>query len=97
MARKGHTLVAVYIIMAAAMLIGKLEVSEAVTCSATELSPCASAIISGTPPSAACCSKLKEQKPCLCGYLKNPTLRQFVNSPNAKKVASACGVPTPKC
>ncbi|KAG2255283.1 hypothetical protein Bca52824_074577 [Brassica carinata] len=27
----------------------------------------------------------------------NPTLSQYVNSPNAKKVASSCNVATPKC
>ncbi|TYK00942.1 non-specific lipid-transfer protein 2 [Cucumis melo var. makuwa] len=29
--------------------------------------------------------KIKEQKPCLCGYLSNPFLKNFVNSPKCKK------------
>ncbi|XP_054787584.1 non-specific lipid-transfer protein 2-like [Prosopis cineraria] len=70
---------------------------EAVTCSPVALSPCMGAISSSSPPSSECCQKLKEQKPCLCGYLKNPSLRQYVNSPGAKKVASSCGVPIPSC
>ncbi|KAK3426315.1 hypothetical protein EUGRSUZ_F02788 [Eucalyptus grandis] len=73
------------------------RVAEAVTCSATELSSCVSAITSSAPPSALCCSKLREQRPCLCGYIRNPNLRQYVTSPNAKRVARTCGVPYPTC
>ena len=73
------------------------RMAEAVTCSPLTLSPCAGAISSSSPPSSLCCQRLKEQQPCLCGYLRNPSLRQYVNSPGAKKVASACGVPTPSC
>ncbi|KAI9128294.1 hypothetical protein K1719_001287 [Acacia pycnantha] len=73
------------------------HMTEAVTCSPLALSPCAGAISSSAPPSSLCCQRLKEQKPCLCGYLKNPSLRQYVNSPGAKKIASSCGVPLPSC
>ncbi|KAL3525485.1 hypothetical protein ACH5RR_013857 [Cinchona calisaya] len=79
------------------MILGEVQVSEAVTCTPTELSQCVGAIISGQRPSSECCRKLREQRPCLCGYLKDPNLRQYINSPNARKVASICGVPTPKC
>lgn len=68
--------------------------AESVTCNVSELSPCADAIIKGTPASPACCAKLKEQIPCLCGYMK---LRPYADSPNAKKVSKTCGVPIPKC
>ncbi|XP_021657220.1 non-specific lipid-transfer protein 2-like [Hevea brasiliensis] len=74
-----------------------LDVSQAVTCNPLALSPCASAMTSSSPPSAICCSKLKEQRPCLCQYLKNPNLQKLVNSPNAKKVATTCGSPFPNC
>ncbi|XP_028784391.1 non-specific lipid-transfer protein 2-like [Neltuma alba] len=84
----------VLVILAAAELP---HMAEAVTCSPAALSPCIGAITSSSPPSSQCCQKLKEQKPCLCGYLKNPSLRQYVNSPGAKKVASSCGVPFPSC
>ncbi|BAT93804.1 hypothetical protein VIGAN_08034100 [Vigna angularis var. angularis] len=69
----------------------------AVTCNALQLSACASAITSSNPPSSVCCSKLKEQRPCLCQYLKDPNLKKLVNSPNARKVANACGSPFPTC
>ncbi|GLT66465.1 hypothetical protein SLA2020_388290 [Shorea laevis] len=79
------------------LLLAKAEVTMAVTCNPTQLSPCVSAITSASAPSTVCCSKIKEQKPCLCQYLKNPNLKKFVNSPNARKVANTCGTPFPKC
>ncbi|KAM7475346.1 hypothetical protein LguiB_022589 [Lonicera macranthoides] len=72
-----------------------LMVSVAVTCSPTELAPCASAITTSSPPSKLCCRKINQQKPCLCQYLKNPNLKKFVSSPNARKVSRTCGVPFP--
>ncbi|WJX77191.1 hypothetical protein P8452_60521 [Trifolium repens] len=71
--------------------------AEAVTCSPLQLSPCLGAFTSNSQPSADCCNKLREQKPCLCQYVRNPNLRQYVNSPNARKVASSCGVTIPNC
>ncbi|XP_062115067.1 non-specific lipid-transfer protein 2-like [Humulus lupulus] len=79
------------------VLVAKPQVTMAVTCSPTQLSVCVSAITTSTPPSQLCCSKIKEQKPCLCQYLKNPTLKKFVDSPNARKVANTCKTPYPKC
>ncbi|KAK2451541.1 hypothetical protein P8452_14669 [Trifolium repens] len=79
------------------LLLVNVQVSMAVTCSPVQLSSCVSAITSSTPPSRLCCSKIKEQRPCLCQYLKNPNLRKFVNSPNARKVANNCGTPFPNC
>ncbi|KAD7477176.1 hypothetical protein E3N88_00312 [Mikania micrantha] len=72
------------------MILAGTKVTMAVTCSVTELSPCIPSFTSPTPPSKECCTKLKEQKPCLCGYIKNPSLKQYVTSPYAKKVSSAC-------
>ncbi|KAG5233953.1 hypothetical protein OIU76_000779 [Salix suchowensis] len=81
-----------------ALLLAEEQVKvEAVTCSPAQLSSCVSAITSSTPPSKLCCSKIKEQKPCLCQYLKNPNLQRLINTPNARKVASTCGTPFPKC
>ncbi|CAN0893067.1 Probable non-specific lipid-transfer protein AKCS9 [Linum grandiflorum] len=71
--------------------------AAAVTCNPMQLSSCASAISSSTPPSRLCCNKIREQKPCLCKYLKNPALRAYINTPNARKVASTCGTPFPNC
>ncbi|ESQ30648.1 hypothetical protein EUTSA_v10011892mg [Eutrema salsugineum] len=79
------------------MTVAKVPVAEGVTCSPTELASCAPAFMSSSPPSASCCAKLREQKPCLCGYLRNPSLRQYVSSPNAKKVANSCKIASPNC
>ncbi|KAF7130294.1 hypothetical protein RHGRI_028799 [Rhododendron griersonianum] len=79
------------------VVLANARVTEAVTCNPLELRPCLGAFTSGQPPSAGCCDKVREQKPCLCGYIKNPNLKKFVNSPNTRKVAAGCGVPYPKC
>ncbi|KAF7819907.1 non-specific lipid-transfer protein 2-like [Senna tora] len=79
------------------LLLSEVQVSMALTCSPVQLSSCVSAITSSSPPSKLCCSKIKEQKPCLCQYLKNPNLKKFVDSPNARKVANTCGTPYPRC
>ncbi|XP_071739102.1 LEAF RUST 10 DISEASE-RESISTANCEUS RECEPTOR-LIKE PROTEIN KINASE-like 1.4 [Rutidosis leptorrhynchoides] len=50
----------------------------------------------GTPPPPKCCAKLKEQKPCLCRYIKDPAFVKYVKSPGAKKVLKACKVAVPK-
>ncbi|XP_039035435.1 non-specific lipid-transfer protein 2-like [Hibiscus syriacus] len=71
--------------------------AEAVTCNPQEFSPCMPAFTSPAAPTAACCSKLQEQEPCLCGYIKNPGLKPYVDTPNAKRVASDCKVPWPQC
>ncbi|KAK9272609.1 hypothetical protein L1049_002984 [Liquidambar formosana] len=71
------------------VLLGEAHLTKAVTCSALELSSCLSAFTSSAPPSRMCCSKLREQRPCLCGYLKDPNLRQYVNSPNARRICLA--------
>ncbi|XVF71580.1 hypothetical protein PTKIN_Ptkin12aG0049600 [Pterospermum kingtungense] len=78
------------------MFSAETRTAEAVTCDPTELSSCLSVFTSSAAPSTTCCLKLKEQKPCLCGYIKNPALKQFVN-PNAKRVNRSCGVAYPKC
>lgn len=79
------------------LIVEVATIAEAANCSPIELSPCLGAITSNAPPSTNCCSKLREQRPCLCGYIKNPNLRQYVNSPGSKRVASACNVVIPNC
>ncbi|ESQ47250.1 hypothetical protein EUTSA_v10028232mg [Eutrema salsugineum] len=66
-------------------------------CVATELSPCLPAVTLGGTPTVDCCGKLNEQKPCLCGYIKNPAYSMYITSPNAHKVFTACNVPYPSC
>ncbi|OAY80272.1 non-specific lipid-transfer protein 2-like [Ananas comosus] len=79
------------------LLLSAASVVAAVTCNPMALSPCADAILKGAPPTAGCCGKLRQQRPCFCQYQKNPSLQGYINSPNSKKVASACGVPIPSC
>ncbi|KAL8034446.1 hypothetical protein ABFX02_12G028900 [Erythranthe guttata] len=79
------------------VLLVAVETTAAANCNPLELSPCLGAIMGSGQPSAECCQKLKEQVPCFCTYLKDPTLRQFIDSPNAKKVAAACGLQQPSC
>ena len=95
--KKLSYVVVVVMVILMAVLLGEAPVAEAVTCSPLELSPCVGAITSSQPPSRTCCDKVREQRPCLCGYLKDPNLRQYVNSPNSRRVASTCGVPIPTC
>ncbi|CAO2817226.1 unnamed protein product [Amaranthus hypochondriacus] len=83
---------ALFVVVVVALLLAATPVTEAVTCSPVQLSPCAPAIMSNKPPSGACCQKLRQQKPCLCGYYRNPTLKRYINSPGAKRVASTCRV-----
>ncbi|KAK4376408.1 hypothetical protein RND71_002704 [Anisodus tanguticus] len=80
------------------VLVQETKVAKAdVRCNPLQLSPCANAITSSTTPSTICCSKLKEQRPCLCKYMKDPRLQKMISSPNAKKVATTCGSPFPTC
>ncbi|XP_009357787.2 non-specific lipid-transfer protein 2-like [Pyrus x bretschneideri] len=92
-----RSLVLCLVVAVAVVLCEVAGTTEAVTCSPVELSPCMGPIRSGSAPSGTCCQKLREQRPCLCGYIKNPALRTYVTSPNARKLASACGVPIPQC
>ncbi|KAL4578858.1 hypothetical protein LXL04_014989 [Taraxacum kok-saghyz] len=79
------------------MVLAQSEVGVAVTCNPTQLAPCAAAISSSASPSRLCCTKIKQQRPCLCTYIRNPSLRNYVTSPNAKKVARICKVSVPRC
>ncbi|KAK1440619.1 hypothetical protein QVD17_06448 [Tagetes erecta] len=71
--------------------------TTAATCNYMELVSCADAISSSNPPSGACCSKIKEQRPCFCQYLQDPKLRQYVSLATAQRIASQCGVTLPQC
>lgn len=88
--------VALMLSLVVMVLIKEVHVAEA-ACNPMELTSCASSVGSAGKPSRACCSKLRKQKSCLCGYLKDPNLRKYVNIPDARKVAGACGITLPKC
>ncbi|CAA0821384.1 Bifunctional inhibitor/lipid-transfer protein/seed storage 2S albumin superfamily protein [Striga hermonthica] len=101
MSKGGSVSVAILCLAASVVSVVVMSVlvheSEAVTCDPTQLTPCLGAITGGNPPSAECCNKLKEQVPCYCGYLKNPVLRPYIESPGAKRVASTCGITISNC
>ncbi|CAM8989139.1 unnamed protein product [Rhodiola kirilowii] len=98
MKASSYAIVSVVVVLMLLLLTQEMQVSmAAVNCSPVELSSCASAITSSSPPTRLCCIKIKEQRPCLCKYLKNPTLKKFVNTPNARRVARTCGTPYPRC
>jgi hypothetical protein len=64
----------------AAVLLLCASTAEAATCDATQLTPCAGAIIGNAAPTAACCSGMRAQRPCLCTYRPRPkaeALRQL--------------------
>ncbi|ERN17260.1 hypothetical protein AMTRI_Chr12g268960 [Amborella trichopoda] len=85
------------LILALVVLVGNFLPCYSVTCNVSYLSPCIGAIYKAQAPSPTCCSRLKEQQPCLCQYIANPQFRSIVNSDNAKKVAQTCKSPFPKC
>ncbi|XP_021763617.1 non-specific lipid-transfer protein 2-like [Chenopodium quinoa] len=88
---KNVAALALVAVIVMAVLLAEAPTTKA-ACSPVQLSPCAPAIMSNKPPSGACCARLRQQKPCLCGYLRNPNLKRYVNSPGAKRVASTCRV-----
>ncbi|WVZ55147.1 hypothetical protein U9M48_005847 [Paspalum notatum var. saurae] len=71
--------------------------AAASSCNAAQLAPCAPALASGAKPSAGCCSSLKAQQSCFCGYAKNPAYARYINSPNARKTVTSCGLSVPRC
>ncbi|KAK4367961.1 hypothetical protein RND71_011753 [Anisodus tanguticus] len=93
--KKGCSFLAVMLLVV--LVCNQLGASQAATCNASQLSPCLGAIQGGTAPSQACCSNLRAQQPCFCNFMRDPNLRQYVNSPNARKVAGQCGVSIPSC
>ncbi|KAI4352189.1 hypothetical protein L6164_006463 [Bauhinia variegata] len=90
-------LCAVMVVVLVLLLEAPVMRVEAVNCDAYELSSCRGAFTSNATPSDTCCQKLKEQQPCFCGYLKNPSIGQYVNATRAKEVAAACQVAIPNC
>lgn len=67
-------------------------------CDPMELMPCREAVFTGGPPSRKCCKKLEEQKPCLCGYIRDPPIIiTYVSIQKALKVFDPCKVHIPTC
>ncbi|KAK8529805.1 hypothetical protein V6N13_102702 [Hibiscus sabdariffa] len=84
-------------VMTVVLFSGEIRTAEAVICNPTELRLCMPALTSPVDPMPICCSKLDEQQSCLCGYMKNPALKPYIDSPNAKRVASYCKISWPQC
>ncbi|KAJ1284874.1 hypothetical protein BS78_03G238600 [Paspalum vaginatum] len=61
-------------------------------CDPLALRPCVPAVVWGAAPSAECCASLREQRPCLCRYSKNPELGRYIRSRDGRRIARACGV-----
>lgn len=83
--------------MAMAAVLTRARLAEAMSCNPMAMKACLPAIKSSEPPTAECCKRVKEQESCFCEYLKNPILKPYLNSPNAKKIAASCGVAFPTC
>ncbi|KAL6521539.1 hypothetical protein OROGR_018108 [Orobanche gracilis] len=79
------------------VLVADVHETEAVTCNLYDLYLCLPVITISQPPSPECCSKLTEQVPCYCTYIKDPTIKPYLDSPIAKKVAETCGLTLPTC
>ncbi|KAL3845929.1 hypothetical protein ACJIZ3_003332 [Penstemon smallii] len=86
-----------FVVALVVVLVAEVKDAAAANCTPTELSSCAAALITVGTPSRVCCVKLKEQQPCFCSYIKNPSFKAYVDSPIAKKIAAACGVAIPNC
>ncbi|KAG5614386.1 hypothetical protein H5410_014210 [Solanum commersonii] len=95
--KKDSSIFAIFFIATLVILLGELLVVKAVTCSVSELSPCAESILTGIPPTPTCCGVLREQIPCLCGYIKDPKLKSYMDYPNTQKMYKFCRVPFPQC
>lgn len=70
--------------------------AESLDCNPEELRVCTDAVLQSEPPSAECCSKLKEQEPCFCNYKENPKFASFIADHDITKL-SACPIPVPNC
>jgi hypothetical protein len=91
---KAITLLFIYALLCFALQSPSVE---AVTCDATQLSPCAGPILYGRATTPACCSALRAQQPCFCQYAKNPLYAGYISGSNSRHVASACSVSLPRC
>ena len=87
-------LVALALVVVAAASAGG---ASAQLCNAAQLAVCAPAVISGAAPSAPCCANLRAQQPCFCQYARNPVYSSYINSPNARRTLTSCGIAIPNC
>lgn len=68
------------------VVIAQVHETAAVSCNIAELVSCVPAIKGGeTSTTAECCTKLLEQQPCFCEYIKNPECKPYVEDPGSNK------------
>jgi hypothetical protein len=77
--------------------MGGAGVASAQQCNAGDLAVCAPAIIGGATPTTSCCTSLRSQEPCFCQYAQNPLYSGYINSTNARKTLTSCGIAIPQC
>lgn len=92
------TAAAAVVVVVVVLLLGEANVSvDAAICNPRDLNVCSAAFSSNSRPPPACCTKIKEQKPCYCQYIKDPSIGPLLRSPNAVRVARQCRVVFPRC
>ncbi|CAA7397676.1 unnamed protein product [Spirodela intermedia] len=79
------------------LMAARTPPAESVRCNPSEMLPCSGALFFSRPPSTDCCARLREQQPCFCQYLKNPSLSSYFSSQNARRVVTTCRVPPSRC
>jgi hypothetical protein len=82
---------------ARAPAMAPVEAPEGQQCVVSNLIVCTPAILAGRTPSAECCSNLKAQQGCFCGYAENPFYKHYINSPNSLNTLATCGISIPDC
>ncbi|KAL5079942.1 hypothetical protein RYX36_008363 [Vicia faba] len=84
------------VVIVAILLFGEVSYKlEALSCSPIEFNPCFVSFTSSSLPTSYCCRKQREQRPCFCSYIKNPSLKHYILSPGARRIAISCGIPVP--
>ncbi|GJN19822.1 hypothetical protein PR202_gb07132 [Eleusine coracana subsp. coracana] len=64
-----------------------------------ELTECLPPIVSGSVPTATCCTNLRMQQGCFYKYARSrdPNYNKYINSPNTNRVFKTCGIAIPEC
>uniref|UniRef100_A0A452YJ88 Bifunctional inhibitor/plant lipid transfer protein/seed storage helical domain-containing protein n=4 Tax=Triticinae TaxID=1648030 RepID=A0A452YJ88_AEGTS len=95
--KSSHMAKAAAMLVLVALVVAAMATGGAAQCNAGSLAVCTSPIISGTPPSKTCCNNLKSQRGCFCKFARNPAYSSYINSRNAGKTLTSCGIAVPKC
>ncbi|KAM3198359.1 hypothetical protein ACQJBY_073483 [Aegilops geniculata] len=94
--RKDMAVVAAMMVLALQALASTASAAAA-PCNAGLLAACASPVMTGSKPSAACCSNLRAQQGCFCQFAKNPIYGRYIQSPYTRQTVSTCGIALPHC